>query len=112
MLLVWYLTAFRPRASLDHIEHPSPPVEHGKVHLQALIAWILACIGTFLNNLPRAHQLYITVKVCCLPPLAYRRTLETDCRPSQAKSTEGVEPYMFIALSKAIYLFSSSHGIS
>ncbi|ORY91710.1 hypothetical protein BCR35DRAFT_74456 [Leucosporidium creatinivorum] len=102
MILVWYLTAYRPRASLAHLEHPSPPIEDGKVNSQALVAWILASIGTALNNIPRVHQLYITVKVRSLPPFAHRRGLNADLfRRQQEKSTEGVEPYMFIALSKS-----------
>ncbi|ORY63673.1 hypothetical protein BCR35DRAFT_308835 [Leucosporidium creatinivorum] len=73
MILIWYLTAYRPRDSLAAIEHASPP----SATAPALAAFILGSLGTVLYNAPRCHQLYITIT---------------------EKSTEGIEPYMFIAL--------------
>lgn len=92
MVLIWYLTAFRPRESLDPIEHATPPTVDGVLDPQALAAFILGSkalnlqipdalnadrglilgAGTLLYNLPRLHQLYITIKV--RSPFCHRRS--------------------------------------
>lgn len=133
MILIWYLTAYSPRDSLEPIEHATPPVVDGVVDTQALIAFILgskafeccAVQSPLTRNfmtLNRSRNSSIQRPTCASAVHHHQgallRTLltvliaeaDSPSRP-QEKSTEGIEMYMFIALSELSKVFRTSRAL-